>query len=143
MDPREFHILASELVSRNRAADLRTAISRAYYAVFNLGVGILVELGFQVREGTGGHGDVRHRLSNSGDSELVKVGSQLGELQSRRIQADYRLTQKDIENQKMAEALVQLAGKMIRTLDECRSGPRRLEIIKAIQDWEIKTGQHP
>lgn len=141
MDPREFHILASELVNRKRAADIRTAISRAYYAVFNVGVGILVELGFKVSEGTGGHGEVRHRLSNSGDSELAKVGSQLGDLQSRRIHADYRLAQKDIESQKVAEALVQLAGKMIRTLDECRSEPRRLQIIKSIRDWESKTGQ--
>jgi len=38
-----------------------------------------------------------------------------------------------------AEALVQLAGKMIKSLDECRSAPKRHQIIKAIQEWEAKT----
>lgn len=49
MEPREFQILASELVSRNRPADIRTAISRAYYAVFNVGVEVLKEFGFTIR----------------------------------------------------------------------------------------------
>jgi len=141
MDPREFQVLASELVGRNRAADIRSAISRAYYAVFNVGAEILAELGFRVSKGANAHGEVRHRLSNSGDLDVVKVGSQLGDLQSRRIQADYQLKQKDIENQKLAQAFVELAGKMIQTLDQCRSEPRRLQIINAIQEWESKTGQ--
>ena len=37
-----------------------------------------------------------------------------------------------------AEALVLLAGKMIKSLDECRSAPKRHQIIKAIQEWEAK-----
>ena len=143
MDPREFQILASELVSRNRPADIRTAISRAYYAVFNVGVEILKECGFAISEGPGGHGEVRNRLNNSGDPEVVKVGSKLKDLHSRRIHADYRLARKEEENQKVAQALVELAGKMIRILDECRFEPKRFQITRAIRDWEIKTGQEP
>jgi hypothetical protein len=141
MDPREFQVLASQLVSRNRPADIRTAISRAYYAVFNVGVEVLNEFGFTISEGPSGHGEVRFRLSNSGDSEVVKIGSKLKDLHTGRLHADYRLARKDVENQKVAQALVQLAEKMIQTLDECRSQPRRLQIIKAIRDWESKTGQ--
>jgi hypothetical protein len=141
MDPREFQLLASELVLRKRASDIRTAISRAYYAVFNVGVEILTELGFKINEGPSGHGDVRNRLSNSGDTEAAKVGSQLNNLHTGRLHADYRLNMTDVENQKTAEALVQLAGKMIRSLDECRSAPKRHQIIKAIQEWETKTNQ--
>ena len=138
MDPREFQVLASELVLKNRASDIRTAISRAYYAVFNVGVEILTELGFKVSEGPSGHGDVRKRLSNSGDTEAAKIGAQLNNLHTRRLHADYRLNMKDVESQKNAEALVQLAGKMIKSLDECRSAPKRHRIIKAIQEWEVK-----
>lgn len=141
MDPREFHILASELVKGRRACEIRTAISRAYYAVFNVGVEILTGLGFRISEGPRGHGDVWNRLSNSGDSEVVKVGSQLTDLYTRRLHADYRLNKKDIEDQKTARLLVELAHNMIRTLDECRSEPRRPQIIKAIQNWEAKTHQ--
>jgi len=141
MDPREFQTLASELVLRNRASDIRTAISRAYYAAYNVGVEILTELGFKISEGPSGHGEVRNRLNNSGDNEAAKVSSQLNTLHTKRLHADYRLNMKDIENQKTAEALVQLAGKMIKSLDACRSAPKRNQIIKAIQAWETKTNQ--
>jgi uncharacterized protein (UPF0332 family) len=141
MDPRDFQVLASELVFRNRASDIRTAISRAYYAVFNVGVEILTELGFKISEGPSGHGDVWKRLGNSGDIEAAKVGSQLNHLYTRRLHADYRLNMKDVENRKTAEALVQLAGKMIKSLDECRFAPKRHQITKAIQEWETKTNQ--
>jgi hypothetical protein len=104
-------------------------------------VEILTELGFKISEGPSGHGDVRNRLSNSGDTEAVKVSSQLSTLHTRRLHADYRLNMEDVENQKTAEALVQLAGKMIKSLDACRSGPKRSQIIEAIQAWEAKTNQ--
>jgi uncharacterized protein (UPF0332 family) len=141
MDPREFQNLASELVNGRRASEIRTAISRAYYAVYNVGVEILTELGFRISEGPSGHAEVRNRLSNSGESKVVMVGSQLNDFYTRRLHADYRLNRKDVENQKTAQALVELAKMMIRTLDESRSEPKRLQIIKAIQEWELKTSQ--
>ena len=140
MDPREFHTLARELVIRSRASEIRTAISRAYYAAHNVGAEILSDMGFSISKGSAFHADVWNRLRNSGNLDVNKVRIQLAELHSKRIHADYRLARKDVESQKGAQALVQLAGKMIQTLDECRSEPRRLQIIKAIQDWEVKTG---
>jgi hypothetical protein len=141
MDPQEFLQLASELVRGSRAAELRTAISRAYYAVYNVSVEILAGMGFRIDRGPGGHGDVQKYLGNSRDPEVEKIGSQLVDLHGRRIRADYRLDNKDIENQKTARALVEQAGRMIRTLDECRSEPRRAQIINAIRDWERKVSR--
>ena len=138
MDPREFHRLASQLVNDTSPASLCTAISRAYYASYNVAVGLLEDLGFRISKGPAGHGEVQHRLSNSEDTEVMQVGSQLTDLHSRRIQADYRLDRTDVENVKTARALVEQARRMIHTLDSCRSEPRRTQITTAIQNWEHK-----
>ena len=141
MDPREFHTLASELVTRSRASEIRTAISRAYYAAHNVGAEILSELGFRISKGSACHADVWNRLRNSSDLDVSKVGIQLAELHSQRILADYRLNRREVESRVTAQALVETARRMIKTLDECRREPKRLQIIKAIRDWESKTGQ--
>jgi hypothetical protein len=141
MDPREFHVLASELITKNRASEIRTAISRAYYAAHNVGAQILSEMGFRISKGSACHSDVWSRLRNSSDIQLSKVGIQLAELHSKRILADYRMNRNEGENRVTAQTLVRAAGQMIRMLDECRSEPRRHQIIEAIREWEIKTGQ--
>ena len=138
MNPREFQKLASELAAGKTPAEIRTAISRAYYATHNVGAEILSAVGCRISEGPSGHGDVWNRLSNSGDSEIMKVGSQLSNLYAMRIHADYRLYRTDVENQKTAQGLVEQANRMIKILDENFSGSKRTQIIKAIKDWERK-----
>jgi hypothetical protein len=98
-------------------------------------------MGFRISKGSACHADVWNRLRNSSDLDVSKVGLQLAELHSKRILADYRLNQSKGENRVTAQALVEATRRMIKTLDECRSEPRRLQIIKAIRDWESKTGQ--
>ena len=66
MDPHDFYQLASQLANSPHAAELRTAISRAYYAIYHVGVTPLESLGFRLSSGPAGHGDVRNRLSNTG-----------------------------------------------------------------------------
>ena len=141
MDPREFLKVASELVAGATPARIRTGINRAYYAAYNAGVEVLTEMGCTIEEGPGGHGEVRMRLNNSGDAEIEKAGSQLWDLQGKRIKADYRLDNTDVEDQKTAQADVELARRIIQILDACRSGSRRTQVIQAIKDWERKVGK--
>ena len=138
MDPHDFYQLASQLANSPHAAELRTAISRAYYAIYHVGVTLLESLGFRLSSGPAGHGDVRNRLSNSGDPEMMRVGNQLGQLQSQRIAADYRLRNTSVENPKTAQAVVQQAQRMIQILDACFAEPKRTQIMQAIQEWERK-----
>jgi hypothetical protein len=141
MNPREFHRLATELVVDVTPAKIRTAISRAYYAAHNVGVEVLTEMGFRIERGPGGHAGVWERLNNCDDKEAIMAGSQLGDLQSKRNKADYRLDNKDIEVQKTAQALVEQSRRIIQTLDGCRAGSRSAQIKKEIQDWERKVGK--
>jgi hypothetical protein len=138
MNPREFQELAQRLVLIERPAETRTAISRAYYSVYNFVVQMLKEIGFEVSEGPSGHGDAVQKLSNCGSVRVQRVGSQLSVLRSKRIQADYRLDRRDVEISKTAQAIVIQAGKMIKELDECCTGPEREEIVKGIKDYLSK-----
>jgi hypothetical protein len=141
MDPREFLKLASELVANVTPATIRTGINRAYYAAHNVGVEVLTEMGCTIEKGPGGHGDVWMRLNNSGNKEIIMAGSQLGDLQTKRNKADYRMDNKEVEDQKTAKALVEQARRIIQTLDGCRGGSKSAQVKKAILEWEQKVGE--
>jgi uncharacterized protein (UPF0332 family) len=141
MDPRDFHKLATELVAGVTPAKIRTAINRAYYAAHHVGAELLKGMGFKIEKGSQCHAGVYHRLNNCGDKEIIKAGSQLGDLQSERNKADYRLDNKDIEDQKTAQMAVEQSRRIIQTLDGCRGEVKIAQIKKEIQEWERKVGK--
>jgi len=138
MNARDFQQLASELVGGTSPAHFRTAITRAYYATYNVGVELLEGMGFRISRGSGGHGEVRMHLNNSGEGDISRVATQLGDLHGRRIHADYELGRTDVESQTTARALVQQARRMIQALDGCCAEPKRTRIIAAITVWKGK-----
>jgi len=102
------------------------------------GVEIIRGMGFRITEGPTGHGEVRNRLNNSGDSEIKSVATQLGDLYTMRIHADYRLSRTDVESRKTAQTAVENAKKIVETLNSVCLGPNRPQIISAIKEWEQK-----
>ena len=138
MNPRDLCQLATRLVDGGSPVELRTAISRAYYAVYLVAVEHLEGMSFRISKGPGGHGEVQHHFNNSGNVDLQHVSSQLGDLHGKRIRADYQLDRRDVENPKTARALVAQTSQMIETLDRCCLGERRIQIIQAIRDWKRK-----
>jgi len=144
MDPRDFHTLAGRLASgpttNLSAAECRTAISRAYYAVFNVAAEQLRDLGFLLGKGAAAHGEVQRCLANSGESLLVAAASDLGDLHSSRNRADYQLDKPDVEKAANAKAVVALAGSLIQTIDGATRGPRRAAILAAVQQWRRANG---
>src|SRR4030042_6759355 len=93
------------------------------------------EMGFRISGNPGGHGELEHRLSNSKHIDIEKIGSQLGDLRSRRIQADYRLERREGETRKNAQAIVQQASTMIMVLDRCCAGPARPKVVEGIKEY--------
>ncbi len=139
MKPHRFQLLAEGLVEGAEAVQYRTAINRAYYAVYNVGVEALENMGVGSKGGPGSHGDVQHRFSNSGDPDLKRIGTQISHLYTKRLHADYELQRNDVENQKNAKLLVHQAKRMITTIESCCSGVNRSNIIDAIKRWEQLT----
>jgi len=135
VDPRDYHILATELAEGTRAVDFRSAINRAYYATYNVGVEILEGMGFKIDEGPQGHRQVQRRFNNCGADKLIRVASKLSDLYSSRIDADYRLENQIVEQKKNAEALVKQAGEMIETIDGSCTGENRKQIIATIKEY--------
>ena len=140
MDPRDFHTLASSLAAGKTAAEFRSAISRSYYAVFNVGAEILRGMGFVIGKGAAAHAEVERCLSNSGDAEVAAVGAELGALHSRRNRSDYHLDRTDVESDKTARAIVTQAAQMIRALDDSFSGARRTQLQTTIRQWRRDNG---
>ena len=137
MNPRDFLVLAHLLATGTpKSANLRTATSRAYYAAHHVGAETLSGLGFTITTGPGGHGDVWNRLQNSGDMDLTVAGSQLADLHSNRIKADYRLKDGKAENQKNVRGHVEQAKKIVEAIEQSCSGSKGQNIIKAIKAWE-------
>ncbi len=136
MNPRDFHQLALDLLGGARPAELRTAVSRAYYSAYNVGVEVLKKMGFQVPEDASGHYSVRERLRYSGDYDVQGVGHQLRDLYRHRVHADYRLDDAQIESPATAQALVQQAGRMIQILDACLCEPKRSRVRNSISGRE-------
>lgn len=142
MNPRAYQELAERLVAgaAPSSADCRAAISRAYYAAFNVGAELLRGAGFPVGRGAGAHGEVRHCLANSGDPNVALAASHLGDLHTLRNRADYHMDRRDLERPVEARAGVQLAAAIIRTLDAAFSGPDRARLVTTIQAWRRANG---
>lgn len=137
MDPKEFCLLAEELVHKeSRPVDCRTAISRAYYSVYNHGKLILNNLGISIPRDGRGHRILQDKLSNSGVDEIVEVGSMLANLYTKRRHADYDMNRRDVEKRNNATLNVVLARKMLISLDKCKTDPIRSIVTGAIKKYE-------
>jgi hypothetical protein len=66
MDAHDFLKLATELSRRGRAADLRSAVGRAYYAVFNVAAEMLRGWNIPVTRNASAHGEIQRYLDKSG-----------------------------------------------------------------------------
>jgi uncharacterized protein (UPF0332 family) len=79
MDPLEFQRLAERLAANPNAAELRTAISRAYYAAFHSACPFLTDAGFTPPRTATAHDEVQKRLNNCGQKEVQSAAAQLGQ----------------------------------------------------------------
>jgi len=136
MNPREFKYLALRLAHHgSTTAEFRSSINRAYYAAYNVGVEFLRDIGTKVRNSPEGHSDVINGLSYSKDKELEIIGSQLDDLRSDRIKADYRMDNSEIETQGKAKIAISQAIKMIDSMDACKNDlGRKKTVAESIQD---------
>lgn len=135
MDPRNFLTTAHELATSNLAteADLRTAVSRAYYAAFNTGLEHLARLN-PVWERLN-HGEVARYLSNSGSPHIETAGKNLERLHRLRIIADYRMRDPKVENMNTVMFWLRRARDIIDLLDQYCHGP---VVANGIMQYERK-----
>lgn len=130
----------------NREAVCRSAISRAYYALFLLSRELLDELGFDLRHIPSPHSNLEQALANSGVLSLQRLANALRMLCSARTQADYDLRPGDIESIAKVQDVINNARTAILQLDIIRSGRLtppldRAATAEAILKWAKENGK--
>lgn len=136
MRPNGFYEVAVALMSREGPGSPRSAISRAYYATYHTAVQALERIGVRPRRGPDAHEHLQALLSNSGDTGLAEAASKIGDLQSKRIAADYRLSDTSVEKQKTAKSYVNTARDLMVQIGTCFSDQQRAARVRnAISSW--------
>jgi len=97
-------------------------------------------MGFRVSKGAAAHGEIYKCLSNSGDQEVADVASELNDLHSYRIRADYQMDRTDVERPVLASDVVNTATELIAAIDAAFGGPRRAQLQAAIAKWRRDNG---
>jgi uncharacterized protein (UPF0332 family) len=114
------------LQGEGRTAQYRTAISRAYYAVFGTAKAHLQDdLGFKVAT-RNTHADVRGRIRELGQTNDVydEVAVKLERLRKNRVLADYKAEwPPDQDLTDVARAAIQSAGHALAALGTVRTPP--------------------
>jgi hypothetical protein len=130
MTPASLIQLADDLAQKGGPVECRTAVSRAYYAVYHAAEIFLERMNIHAPKGDY-HKILHRRLLNSGDEDVVDVGSDIGDLHSQRISADYYRHRKETEVQKAALAARSEARRMIAVFDSCPIWSQRWKSIQA------------
>jgi uncharacterized protein (UPF0332 family) len=122
------------LVTGSAEAEWRTAVSRAYYAVFHAARAILILCGFDVPRSERAHGYLWLRLTNSGHPDVELAGERLNNLRGVRNQSDYELAG-ELKRSK-AVRQVQTAHDVMSALDAAALEPTRTQISAAMRVYE-------
>src|SRR5436190_2161970 len=138
MNPRDYLIQASDLVGKEAptAADLRSAVSRAYYAAFNVAVALLKKMGVKAPENWEGHKLVAEALRYSEDQKVQAASHEMDDLRKARWKADYDMEDDEVEHQRTAAKFVARAKQAVKKLDECEADAARFtQARNKVRTW--------
>jgi len=88
-DWREFLIIAHELRNQTSEGGQRTCLGRAYYYVYNLGLGKATKLGFTRNPKSSAHRQLWDWCQNQTDPDIKQMGVTGNRMKSFRVSADY------------------------------------------------------
>jgi hypothetical protein len=86
---REFLIIAHELRNQTSEGAQRTCLGRAYYYVYNLGLGKATELGFTRNPRSSVHQQLWDWCQGQTDPDIRQLGITGNRMKSLRVSADY------------------------------------------------------
>ncbi|MGP0064768.1 MAG: HEPN domain-containing protein [Isosphaeraceae bacterium] len=143
MDLRDFNQVAIDIIVKRPPtgpAAYRSAISRAYYAAFNVATNVLDAIGHSPGKGDSQHKKVVIYLQQSGDVALESVGRYIDMMRLRRNQADYEMANTTVETMSTARDMAETARKIIEDLDGFAADPVRERLAAdAIAEYKVKT----
>ena len=154
MDAHQFLALAESLAASAKAdpapsnvlAMRRSAISRAYYALFLVAPEFVDGLGIETRLVPSLHVTLEHGLRNSGVFSRGQIANTIGFLRTERANADYEMRRTDVETPERVDSVVESARAAILQLDLIRAGRLsppldRAAVAAAILKWAGDNGK--
>ncbi len=138
MKGEDFLVVAKAMLQLRTEAASRSAISRAYYALFNSASHLLRELGVVIVQSPSGHGEVKNYLFNCGITPAVDFARTLDELRTKRNLADYNMETAIFLNQNDCAWLVAKAEIAVRAIATFQQEPLRQQIQNGIRAYERK-----
>ncbi|MBY0232740.1 MAG: HEPN domain-containing protein [Gemmataceae bacterium] len=140
MNPREFLLLAEELVAGDTEAHWRSATSRAYYAAFHVARQLMEQCGFAVPAADRAHRYLSDWLSNGRHAATTQAGRWLDILRRHRNEADYDLWRTLSRSE--VEDMVSLAERIILALEAAAADDAvRAAITLAMRAYEAGRGE--
>ena len=136
MEPLDFLKTARKLNKTDYEADQRSAVSRAYYGVFNYVKKRLKGGGITYGKTGTVHRDIEKDLRNCGLPDFDIIGNQFGDLLTDRTQADYDMNDHRFIPPRLAALAIAKAQSII---DEFQK-PRLSDIAKGIQAYRKNVG---
>jgi len=113
MNPLDFLDLAEKLEFSNSEAEIRTAISRAYYAVYNYIKADLVGLDEYLQ-----HDILINCITETKIERFEYLGKDIRDLMAARRRADYKIGVSF--SNKTCETIINKSKNVIREFDECK-----------------------
>lgn len=138
MDGWDFLKTAEHLSSSSQEHDLRSSISRSYYAAFHELARALESSGMRLKKGAAGHGELFNWLTGCDIQPLKKAGQKLGSLRTKRNQADYHM-HRSAEEFSQNNALLALGE--ARQAKQAFASVPVAEAVRAIDKYLDRIGQ--
>jgi uncharacterized protein (UPF0332 family) len=123
MTGRDFVACAEQFARGSTEAELRSAVSRAYYGAFHEALALLHACGIWLPKTEQVHVKVGYCLQDCGDPDGAEAGRALELLKSKRKVADYELDDHRFSASRAVRIEVARARRTLETFDQCRTQP--------------------
>jgi uncharacterized protein (UPF0332 family) len=123
MDGSEFLSVVLRLLNSNREADLRSAVSRAYYGVFHIARALVEECGVTLPKAAQAHDKLQWCLSQSGHPDAVLAAAKLSSLRADRNEADYDIQSARFRSPMSVQIIIRAAQEIVIAVSICNSEP--------------------
>jgi hypothetical protein len=142
MEAKEFLVVAQKLVQMRSEAAVRSAFSRAHYAIFNIGNKLLKDLAFVMPKDASAHEQLYQRLNNCGIPAIMETAVWQRDLRRKRVFADYDMDNSAFQSYTECELHIARAKLVIAQLEACYQQPLRKQLKDGIQEYERKLNLH-
>jgi uncharacterized protein (UPF0332 family) len=131
----DFYALAVQLSMGSTPAEMRSAISRAYYSAYHNAVEFLESVGIALPNGPECHVKVRQILDQSGDKRLTEATSKLLNLRRNRNDADYDLSKQQFEKKPQVDLSIKIADEITSCIKERFASEERTKICDSLRNY--------